>query len=460
MIGKVPEISYELNSSLGQATLDARVEFEAQATTDGLQAGVVNLVRFNVLIFSPPLGILRAGGTGTDPVIGISLTEAGQPLSYDPIAKTLEGTLDIQAHHSDIDRQFPHATIDQDYLEPKWQSGTLAIKLQLDTALEDQPGPQQYLYNGSLIQLDLDCDELAPITTYSGHMTLTGPAQVIAGRQYDWEPKNWLPIQPVIFSTNNGIPTGDALASQQASCNPIWNRGGYGFYWRQTVVLAPIKYNEDPQFQQTTTCNRQMIQSIGQTNQQDSFFPEVDLDAVEVYFCHGFSQHLLGSAGGGVTHAGGSSEAKVVLTDELYGSNQDLVLAHELGHVLRLKHPTYQGCMNGVCGTGGSLMCTAKYGVYEHPSKQSDENGNLANNPLLVGSLVPAGPYDPDCLASGGGCGGCPCDPDASTVDSDQRCGAPTFVCEVGACTPGCGEPGGLQCLPSETCQASTGRCE
>lgn len=52
------------------------------------------------------------------------------------------------------------------------------------------------------------------------------------------------------------------------------------------------------------------------------------------------------------------------------------------------------------------------------------------------------------------------CEVDVPRCASDSSCGAPQGVCESGACVPGCAEVGGLACATGESCNAVTGRCE
>ncbi len=110
--------------------------------------------------------------------------------------------------------------------------------------------------------------------------------------------------------------------------------------------------------------------------------------------------------GGGATFGSGTASSKIISSDGNARGGIDLThLAHELGHVLGLRHPGAAATASAVPASSGTLMCPSGY-LNDNPKVNSQENKNLISNPLLTFAIKFISP-GPDCINSAD-CGACP----------------------------------------------------
>jgi hypothetical protein len=133
-----------------------------------------------------------------------------------------------------------------------------------------------------------------------------------------------------------------------------------------------------------------------------------DDDCIEVFLVNSIDTESL--SGGGTAYGAGTASAQIVTSDVNARNGVDRThLAHELGHVLRLDHPPPDAVNAGLLPSStGTLMCTSGLNN-DNPSRNSRENRDLVQNPLIVFvAWDPGWPaVPPDCGASSD-CGGCP----------------------------------------------------
>ncbi len=110
-----------------------------------------------------------------------------------------------------------------------------------------------------------------------------------------------------------------------------------------------------------------------------SCLPLLPSDAIHIIFV----ENALNNVGGGAAYNPGEANAKIVMTNN--GSNPQL-LAHELGHVLALCHPS--GCGGQDIVSGFALVAGEQYTVLEpgqpNPDKNTLYNGANASNVRLA----------------------------------------------------------------------------
>ena len=129
-----------------------------------------------------------------------------------------------------------------------------------------------------------------------------------------------------------------------------------------------------------------------------------DDDCIEVFFVHDFSPAEMD--GGGVTFGAGKGTSQVISSDGNARGGIDVThLAHELGHVLGLRHPDAPATDSAQPANTGTLMCPSGF-LRDNPRVNSQENKDMVSNPLLTFTIKPRGP-GPDCLNSAD-CGACP----------------------------------------------------
>lgn len=128
-----------------------------------------------------------------------------------------------------------------------------------------------------------------------------------------------------------------------------------------------------------------------------------DDDCVEVFFPYDLDPPSMW--GGGATWGSGTASAQIISSDGNARGGVDFThLAHELGHVLGLRHPGDPATASAVAASTGTLMCPSGY-LNDNPQSNSQENKDLLSNPLLTFAIKRVGP-GPDCLDSAD-CGAC-----------------------------------------------------
>ncbi len=131
-----------------------------------------------------------------------------------------------------------------------------------------------------------------------------------------------------------------------------------------------------------------------------------DDDCIEVFFVYDFDPQ--GRWGCGATWGSGTASAKIISSDRNARGGVDLThLAHELGHVLGLRHPGSAATASAQPASSGTLMCPSGC-LNDNPQINSQENEDLLSNPLLTFALkIRTATAGPDCLNSAD-CGDCP----------------------------------------------------
>lgn len=129
-----------------------------------------------------------------------------------------------------------------------------------------------------------------------------------------------------------------------------------------------------------------------------------DDECIEIFF-----PYVLDPAdlwGGGATFGSGTASAQIISSDGNARGGVDFThLAHELGHVLGLRHPGAATTTSAVPASSGTLMCPSGY-LNDNPRINSQQNEDLLSNPLLTFAIKRRLDV-PDCSDSAD-CGSCP----------------------------------------------------
>lgn len=151
-------------------------------------------------------------------------------------------------------------------------------------------------------------------------------------------------------------------------------------------------------------------------DEESDLMAEVDVDdCIEIFFVSRFDPS--DNHGGGVTFSGGRASSKIISSDENSVFGIDLThLAHELGHVMTLKHPGLgyptAAQPHRVDASAGTLMCPSGF-MNDNPRRNSLWNADKASNPLFTFAFK-AISVGPDCSHSENtgsyvdDCGNCP----------------------------------------------------
>lgn len=391
----------------GKQRVKGRLVVEASATEAELKEGRLNARRVNLVFYKVNQSAI-AGSRGRARVRGalsfqLSSSAQEMPLYYDRESMRIQAILPGVVHYRMIDEILGMQPDSQDEQRCEYNSytQTARIRFQLDLM---KPLREESTRKKTKIkctpEILLEVDELPEAKISPFRIAMAAKRLRFWWIWlWRWEIVRSLPIRPVSVksSDTDANPTGSAFNALLPFAREEWRKADIVFDVRSftTVTGAALKVISD--------------------GEEDDLYSTVDEDdAIEVFYCEKFSPSDL--HGGGVTYSGGTEEACVVTSDENDNGIDLRHLAHELGHVLTLKHPG-AGCPSAGCwhrrdGSYGTLMCPSGF-ANDNPAVQSEDNAENANNPLLRLSLTRYSDAEPDCEgdAAGGGpgdCGDCP----------------------------------------------------
>lgn len=327
-------------------------------------------------------------------VVGFSSTHKGeerQQLKYDPDSHSLIGRLKGQIDMPQI-YEMTELKVDteSDLIELPTIPATLQVRIDLgdvrdlskarEKPIETRMQAGMTLQIGESDLLDKKAPALEIKASYIGAQVALWPWIEVARH---------LCVQPVrILSFDGGFPfpfihlSGDGLAFGRPGNNQQWAKADVVFTYRNWMTLFKSQF------------------STFSASEAGDLLSQVDVDdCIEVFFVDRFSPQTMW--GGGATFGLGLASSKVISSDENADFGVDLThLAHEMGHVLALPHPT----STNISSTN-TLMCPSGFNN-DNPARNSQENEQNLSNPLLTFSLKLLSP-GPDCQNSSD-CGACP----------------------------------------------------
>ncbi len=227
--------------------------------------------------------------------------------------------------------------------------------------------------------------EMADMLLFESVQTLCLQPVFIRSYKLIWkESANWPFLSTPMLSVHT---TGLGLDFGIPALRNQWRKADVVFEIREPIIL----YN--PEFR------------IMDVDERTDLLDLVDEDdCIEIYFVQEFNPNDF--AGGGFTMGSGTASAKVVSSDEnAFWGVDETHLAHEVGHVLGLRHPNAEATSTSVPGSTGTLICPSGF-RNDNPPFNSLENMNLINNPLLQFSFQIRSTITNDCNESAD-CGSC-----------------------------------------------------
>jgi hypothetical protein len=378
-------------------SFDGRLNAELAFDEASIKGGELRAVHFNVAL----LGVDQFAITGREPKgpasgpLGITIAPGSKAtLRYD--GRSARGELDVRLAIPQFEEllgyEQPRDQKEDDFFTSQTQSGKLSLALTFDQPLGRAPGdsPEQRFARLTAKLSTEPISDGAGGTLIPSYVLEFAVAKIPFDffERFRFEVAKNLCLQPVRFRSAwwDFFPTGLGLAFGMPGAKKEWGKADVTFTVRDwmTVTNGALKV--------ATAAEEPTI--LGTVN--------VD-DCVEVFFVENFDPES--AHGGGATWSGGTASAKIISSDGNATFGVDLThLAHELGHVLDMGHPGA-----GIAGmfdpSTNTLMCPSGW-HNDNPKRNSVDNKNHVDNPLLTFSLKTVGPA-PDCNGSAD-CGPCP----------------------------------------------------
>lgn len=402
------KISSILATGSGKQEVSGRVSAFLRMAPEDIDRGRVRVGAFNVLYIDVPQALIsgrksenyETGNLG----FSIDVLKEGQYLQYDPQKLTLTGTLSGSAGISQFDEIYqPKQDERGDDFDSLTQAAKVQVQIFLDAPLNTNIGSDKPVrFSG---KMDMDIDVQAQLDYDIGAYRVINPDLQVIDLEIAWwiqlEVAKRLCLQPVrigYFTSGGGWPpiftvhySGDGLAFGLPGAQTEWGKADVVFTVRDWKTVFNASYS---------TLTSGEAAALRATVDDD--------DCVEVFFVDQLSPNSMW--GGGATWGGGSASAKIISSDENADHGIDAThLAHELGHVMTLKHPgdgfPNASAPNRVDGSTGTLMCPSGF-MNDNPQVNSQWNKDSIQNPLLTFAIKVVGP-NVDCQ-NDADCGACP----------------------------------------------------
>jgi hypothetical protein len=369
----------------GEASLgaDGSVSIALTGDRDAIRGGSVSLDGLNFVFGGVDQEALsgKRQAKGKSGVLGFSLkpTKAGTQLKYDAKKLELNGKLRGQIDYSYLASlgKMPATRKDDHVVTPVMPVvGTLSGVLDQPIQLASEGcGPFKLRFTG---RIKLVAKGLPQFGIPGFTQWIEIPSLIIEYTCFrKFNIGRELCIQPVSVKSANWDPnpTGAGLAFGLPGARREWRKGNVFFKVRPTITVVSSAYKI------VTETEMNGLRGLVESD-----------DCIEVFFAKEFSPNAL--YGGGATWGLGTATSQVVSSDENALHGIDLThLAHELGHVISLKHPG-SGYPTAAAptvfdGTTGTLMCPSGF-MNDNPSVNSKDNKDHVSNPLFKFKLSPA----------------------------------------------------------------------
>jgi hypothetical protein len=388
------EIAAYLVSGNARERITGRVSFHL--ATSGEEALVQG---FNVVFFGVDQKLLAGDAKLDDPLgmLGFAVSqEKPQSLRYDPTSGRISGTLRMYGDASFL-AQFARPV--GDGKNDAFETPTLPVttSVTIDLGIDPDQARKEPLTVAGNVQIGLKIGSTPAVRVLPFEVQLIEKqfVKIDIAPLFFIEVARKLCVQPVRllrFSFGRfGFPflqlTGEGLAFGQPGANTQWAKADVVFEYRDWKTIGGSSFFTLSESE--TSALRGKVE---------------DDDCIEVFFVRDFNPADL--FGGGATFGSGTASAQIISTDANARGGIDLThLAHELGHVLGLRHPGAAPTASAVPASTGTLLCPSGF-LNDNPRVNSQQNKDLLSNPLLRFALK-LRTVGPDCTDSAD-CGACP----------------------------------------------------
>ncbi|MEM8491974.1 MAG: hypothetical protein AAF756_14235 [Pseudomonadota bacterium] len=380
---------------------------------------------FNIVLFDVDQALLAKGYENEESSSPVGFRVLGnQRLAFDPersiITGTLKGIVDYDHQQKLVSTEIgsnAHHHIEN----PPAQLAALDVEITIpkeyvERFLSDDNTEEKYD-----ISVQVLMKLQAPETEfYKGFFVKFEPNKTIIswGRPFHYTIGKSLCIQPINIAALDASkipqgfeilvkpflqPSGRGFYFGMPYARETWGKVGVAFEVREWITLNKEEYLVTTPWETNGTG---VQDTSGNSDLNANLYAEVNIsDCIEVYFVHTFS--VEDWWGGGGSSGTGHSGVKIITSDTNDNGIDFHHLAHELGHVLGLLHPGETPILNypQTAASKGTVMCPSGF-RFDNPSKNSFENGQFVQNPLLRLTLVRK-QQGPDCQNSRD-CGQCP----------------------------------------------------
>lgn len=393
MVGTEP---IEMKLQIGNQSLLVRgqTSFNFETSPEMLKSGFLKIEDLNLALFGVDQSALSSHRTEgkSKGTLGFSILnklESKALLKYDPQNLTLKGQVAVNMNFPQVDEIAPPKGREDDFYVSARIPAHIDLELKLEQPLErllnQDPQKLRYTLRYRLIfeGSALGDTKLMPIQSEA-----VFPQKVAElAPLLKFEIARRLCLQPVRIkgSATDVSATGAGLTFGLPGAKTQWSKADVTFDVRawKTIVNPALKIVD-------SSAEETQIRNAVQ-----------DDDCIEVFFVENFNPP--DTHGGGATWASGTASAQIISSDGNATGGIDFThLAHELGHVLALGHPS--GSPGLVSGNTGTLMCPSGW-RHDNPTKNSEGNKLHSGNPLLRLSIK-ARSAGPDC-SSNSDCGPC-----------------------------------------------------
>lgn len=375
------EVNGALATRQGEQKVKGRLNLDLVSSPEMLKKGLVQATDVTLVLFGvdyQKIGEKRPYGKSTG-ALGFSIDHSRQKnvsFKYDAqkrlLSARIAGLVDSALLSSiTLERSSVDSKGFNDFFEVPRQKAMLDLRLRIDRPipLDLKDKPVRIKANVSY-RITVDPFRKPKVTGYS----FIGKSALeldIFGLRY-YETAKELCVQPVQIagSSKDPDPTGDYLAVGMIGATTEWAKADVTFKVRRFKKVINSAWK------------------IASSSEHSAIRASVeDDDCIEIFFVENHTPVDL--YGGGAAWGGGNSTSQIVTSDGNNNGIDNTHLAHELGHVIDLRHPWSAGNV----ASYGTLMCGSGW-ENDNPEVNSQENKDKLSNPLLVLTLK---------RASGGG---------------------------------------------------------
>ena len=396
------ELAASLAAGNAKERITGRVSFNLITNADE-GAREVRVQNFNVAFFGVPQRLIAGNAPLQEPLglLGFALaSDKAQSLRYDVQRNEFVGELQLFADASFLNAfAEPARDARNDLFDTPTIPATANVRIVLDKPIGDQNREGQSVAGIMDLQVRTRGFKFRRFDLPPFEISLLDRTRLrLEIAPFIWfEIARKLCIQPVrLFRFNFTGRFPPSFTFQLTGEGLPFGEPGLRTEWRKADVVFEIR-------EWKTLFNSSFF--VTEESEMEALRALVDDDdCIEVFFVRDFSPQDL--FGGGVTFGAGTASSKVISSDGNARGGIDLThLAHEVGHVMGLRHPGAASTATATAGSTGTLMCPSGF-LRDNPRVNSQQNEDLLQNPLFVFAIKLRTP-GPDCQNSAD-CGACP----------------------------------------------------